>query len=475
MEDKRLNWLNITQNAINFIEDNLLEDITIEDVSNHIFVSSEHFQKVFFIITGFSISEYIRNRRLSLAAWELQSTNQKVIDIALKYGYDTPESFSKAFSRFHGINPSKVSADTEKLRSFYPLTIEINIRGGFVVSRKLIPNVEKLYENGGENYMFCSCMRSAMKALNENPEFDYAFFVGVTGDLFSQTWWREPMWRYNDSYSSVCHHTEEPIRAAFDACGYEYEYICEEEIKRNKAKYIKRIVESIDKGYPVLTFGIVGPPICSIIFGYDENGDILIGWSQFTDEPKEDNPSDLVATENYFSKRNGLDESEGLIFFGKKKVTPTIADSLSKSLQAIPSLAFMKQTDELLFGEKAFEGWEASLLADEYFENEGMLSEPLDTYGSCMVLIGSNMYAVQSYLDRALVLLPDMKEYIEQLKEAYLKQAQALDKLVEFQGGFFFEADRSRLLSRDFRLELAKHVNIVKRCYIDAANIIKEK
>ncbi len=467
-----MDWINSTQNAINFIEDNLLENITVDDVSNHIFVSSEHFQKVFYIITGFSISEYIRNRRLSLASQELLSTDQKVIDIALKYGYDTPESFSKAFSRFHGIAPSKVGEDTAKLKSFYPLAIQINIKGGFVVSRKLIPNVEKLYENGAENYMFCSCMRSAMAALNESKEFDYVFFAGVTGDLFSQTWWREPMWRYNDSYSTVCHHTQQPIRAAFDACGYEYEYVCEKEIKRNKAEYIKKIVESIDKGYPVLTFGIVGPPICSIIFGYDENGDVLIGWSQFTDEPKEDNPSDLIVAENYFSKRNGLDESEGLIFFGKKKTAPTLAESLKESLLRIPSLTFMEQSSELLFGKKAFEEWEASLLADEYFQNEDMLFEPLDTYGSCMVLVGSNMFIMQSYLDRVLNLCPSMKECVEQLKEAYLKEAQALDKLVEFQGGFFFEADRSRLLDREFRLKLAKHVNEVKKCYLNAAKIM---
>jgi AraC-like DNA-binding protein len=259
-----MNWLNDTQKAINFIEDNLLENIKVDDIAIYIHISTDHFQKMFNIVTGFSVSEYIRNRKLYLAGQDIMSSNEKIIDIALKYGYETPESFTKAFTRFHGATPTEVRTETSVLKSFYPLTIQINVKGGFILSRKLIPNVEKLYENGAENFMFCSCMRSAMSALNENPAFDYVFFTGITGDLFSQTWC-DPKWQYNDSYSSVSRDCEEPIRAAFDACGYEYEYIKENEIKKNKTLYIQKIVESIDKGYPVLTFGIVGPPICSII------------------------------------------------------------------------------------------------------------------------------------------------------------------------------------------------------------------
>jgi hypothetical protein len=160
------------------------------------------------------------------------------------------------------------------------------------MSKKLIPNIVKLCDVQSENYMFDSCMRTVMRAFNETENYDFTFFAGITGDLFVQTWGK-PNWQYNNEYSLTCRNTQIPIQSAFDACGYEFEYIHEEDIQRNKPEYVRRIVESIDKGYPVLTFGIVGPPTCSIIFGYDENGDVLIGWSQFTDEVKEDNPMDL--------------------------------------------------------------------------------------------------------------------------------------------------------------------------------------
>ena len=102
-----MDWLHSINNAIIFIEKNLLSDITVEDIAAHVYASYSNFARIFYLITGITLSEYIRNRRLSLAGRELLTTDAKVIDIALKYRYETPESFSKAFSRFHGISPSE--------------------------------------------------------------------------------------------------------------------------------------------------------------------------------------------------------------------------------------------------------------------------------------------------------------------------------------------------------------------------------
>ncbi|MDF2686437.1 MAG: transcriptional regulator, AraC family [Clostridia bacterium] len=468
-----MSWISDTQKAINYIEDNILNEVNVENVSEYLCVSKDYFQKVFYIITGFSITEYIRNRRLSLAGKELSFTDSRIIDIALKYGYETPESFTKAFTRFHGSTPSEIKNKSGKLNIFIPLTIQIDVKGGFVVSRRLIPNVEKLYENGAENYMFCSCMRSVMAALNENKDFDFSFFAGITGDFFTQIW-GEPKWQYNDSYSTVARDTGEPIKAAFNACGYEYEYYSKQEISSNQQKFIGKIVDSIDKGFPVLTFGIVGPPICSIIFGYDENGDILIGWSQFTDEPKEENPLDLVVAENYFQVRNGLDRSNALIFFGKKRKTPAVEQSIKDSLLNIHKFSALPQTKNIHFGKKAFDDWADSLLCDEYFATEEMLAYPLDTYGSCIVMVGSNMHGINRYLERALELCPDINEYIIKLQNAFNNEMEALQKLVDYQSGYFFDANRKALLNKDFRIGLADHIREIGKCYEIVANISKE-
>src|SRR5574344_1713265 len=100
-----MEWTTSLKKAINFIEKNLDEEIDAYDVAENVHVSPYYFQKGFSLLTGYSITEYIRNRRLYLASLELISGKIKVIDAAFKYGYETPESFTKAFSRFHGVSP----------------------------------------------------------------------------------------------------------------------------------------------------------------------------------------------------------------------------------------------------------------------------------------------------------------------------------------------------------------------------------
>jgi len=103
-----MEWVKGLQKAIDYIEDHITEDIDYAEIAKQAYSSSFHFLRVFHIICGYSIGEYIRNRRLSLAGTDLSSRNEKVIDIALKYGYNSPESFSRAFTKFRGITPVQV-------------------------------------------------------------------------------------------------------------------------------------------------------------------------------------------------------------------------------------------------------------------------------------------------------------------------------------------------------------------------------
>ena len=108
----------------------MTEKIDYDIVAAQSFSSSYHFQRVFSILCGFSIGEYIRNRRLSLAGSELATTDAKVIDMALKYGYESPDSFAKAFKQFHGVLPSQVKNNGSMLKSFAPLVLKISLEGG---------------------------------------------------------------------------------------------------------------------------------------------------------------------------------------------------------------------------------------------------------------------------------------------------------------------------------------------------------
>ena len=132
-----MDWITGMQKAIDYIEEHLTEPIDYEVVAAQSFSSSYHFQRVFSILCGFTIGEYIRNRRLSLAGQELASSDAKVIDVALKYGYESPDVFVKAFQRFHGILPSEARAKGGNLKSFSRLVLKIFLEGGSVMNYRI--------------------------------------------------------------------------------------------------------------------------------------------------------------------------------------------------------------------------------------------------------------------------------------------------------------------------------------------------
>ena len=125
------------QNAILYIEDNLCDELEISKIAARAYLSPFYFQKVFSATCGMTVGEYIRYRRLSCAAEELSSSFVKVIDVALKYGYDSPDSFSRAFAKFHGITPSVAKEKGAQLKCLAPLVINLDLKGGMVMDYKI--------------------------------------------------------------------------------------------------------------------------------------------------------------------------------------------------------------------------------------------------------------------------------------------------------------------------------------------------
>lgn len=132
-----MDWISGIQRAIDYIEEHITQDIDYEAVARESFSSEFHFQRIFSILCGYTLGEYIRSRRLSLAAAELAGGRAKVIDVAMKYGYDSPDSFAKAFQRFHGISPSQARGKGAVLKNFSPLHIKISLEGGNIMDYKI--------------------------------------------------------------------------------------------------------------------------------------------------------------------------------------------------------------------------------------------------------------------------------------------------------------------------------------------------
>lgn len=204
------------QNAIDYIEEHITEELDYGEIAKRAACSNFYFQRLFGILCGYSLGEYIRNRRLSIAGSELSVRNIKVIDAAMKYGYDSPESFTRAFVKFHGITPSQAKKDGSRLKNFSRISVQIVLKGGSVMDCKIVKKkafkvigkVEKHSINNGENkntipefwershkdgtvkkllelasdreFIFGICCNHT---LNDTQDFDYAIAAKCDGKL----------------------------------------------------------------------------------------------------------------------------------------------------------------------------------------------------------------------------------------------------------------------------------------------------
>lgn len=204
-----MDWLEKMNGALNYVEDNLTGEIHLEEAAKRACCSSFNFQRMFSFMADVSLADYIRRRRLSLAAMELLTTEEKVIDVAMKYGYESPVSFARAFCAIHGVNPSEVRTPGVKIKAYPRISFEITIKGveamNYCVKEleefRLVGFKERMSVENGENF-------------KRIPEFWSE--VGRQGKF-------EEMMKFNDredlSCMGVCANMEEKVFDYYIATG----------------------------------------------------------------------------------------------------------------------------------------------------------------------------------------------------------------------------------------------------------------
>lgn len=188
-----MNTISAMQQAIDFIENNLQEELKPERIAQEACLSTFHFQRLFSIFFGISLGEYIRNRRLSLAAAELRLTDKKVIELALQYGYESPTSFSRAFYRFYGVTPTAARSRKSELKPFPKLSVnsmlsgdntmtDLNARGYTVKENQPVyhtPNMDQTVQW----FQDILGWYGGIDARDENGQGTYGCILPITGEL----------------------------------------------------------------------------------------------------------------------------------------------------------------------------------------------------------------------------------------------------------------------------------------------------
>lgn len=133
-----MEWVERLNQSMNYIEEHLTDEIDYEQLGRIACCSAYHYQRMFTYMAGITLAEYIRRRKMSLAAVDLQGGNEKIIDVAEKYGYRSPTAFNRAFQSFHGITPSSVKNKGVSVKSFSPIVFSVTVKGATEMNYRIV-------------------------------------------------------------------------------------------------------------------------------------------------------------------------------------------------------------------------------------------------------------------------------------------------------------------------------------------------
>ncbi len=293
-------------------------------------------------------------------------------------------------------------------------------------------------------------------------DFLYTFVMGTSGAAFRLVWNAGQWDAGNVDVMLMAVDPLEPFRRAFQAAGYECEIVGNVD-RRNQPEgerdiFVRyegreflrgRIVESIrDQGYPVIAFGVIGPPEACIVTGYDEGGDVLIGWNFFQELP-EQNPDGEFEPSGYFRKRDWFGNTAGAIFVVGKAERAPLGEIYGEALAWAVEVASTTQVHERKAGAAAYEAWAEDLLRDEDFpaDDLAVLAERMMPHIDAMTMVGEGRWRAARFVRLAAEELPDVADELLAAAACYEAEAGLVQELGPLVGGFGYEEDKLRKLA----------------------------
>jgi hypothetical protein len=369
--------------------------------------------------------------------------------------------------------------------------------------KKVIEGISKVgfepVENAcPENIPFPSIMRACLEHMGENYGYSnlepynmklstaYTKFIGVSGASFRFFWnWNsrtEEGGRLDPIFMSA-----DPVKQyerVFEAAGYEYEMLLRksyaEKLGINIRSFSKkdeiknRIVESIrDKGRPVIGLGVVGPVEASLITGYDENGEVMIGWSYFQENG--DKEQDFEPS-GYFRKRDWFDDAYGIILIGDKRKKPADKEVYEKALEWGVEQMKLENIGEMSTGFKAFNSWADDLMKDSNFPKEDVeiLKKRQSVLEVTTLELAERRWYGKKFLEQAAEALPEMGIELSKAGACFEEEHNLMWKILESAGSFGNPEAYNKLIDRDLRKKIAETVQDAVKKDVEACRYIEK-
>ncbi|MBI9014787.1 MAG: helix-turn-helix domain-containing protein [Clostridiales bacterium] len=488
-----------------FIESNIKEDIKYEELEQITGFSYRHLRSIIKSATGISLSNYILNRRIANAAFDLIHSVKPITDIAFEYSFNSYDAFARAFKRITGKSPKQFREGKYNvghrriLMSFYAPEIykDTDITYNHPTIREDL-KMEKRIEKGIKScilfgvpkvsytYEECTPLAVSIKAaLNYmGDQIDYTYLMAAMGAAFRLRWNKDYWDGGNVDVLNIYEKQYDVFTHAFDASNRDFSLLTRDNSTKEDFKAF--IIKEIDAGRPVIALGIIGPPEAGIITGYDNNGDTVLGWNCF--QENKEVASDVTFHDcGYYITSSWWDnpETAALVSIGEKKTeNVTYKEILKNAIHILSTNQITvqdgsgKARDVFACGQAAYELWAASILDESQFSQNLIMPlkiEKLMCQGDAQAMVGEGRSYAACFLEWIGKNNTTVQKQCSDAASHFRKSAACAIKMYELRGGFQQSAEvLDNFMRRDVREKTAEMIMEAKDNEKKALEIIKE-
>jgi AraC-like DNA-binding protein len=477
--------------AVALIENHIHEAVSVGEIASVTGFAPDYFRQIFKEVTGQTISRYIKDRKLSHAAFLLKNSTRKVTDIAMEYGFGSHDVFIRRFRAQYGMTPTdfRKSSITVKgaplLPGIYVPTV-LNREDNFM-NRNFksensmvlygVPRVSYFKDKEIEVTPFISSLRACLTYMG--LEVGYARLLCGSGAAFRLLWNTSEWDGGNVDILVMREDSFEPLKKAFEAAGRSFTLLPKARDLSNKAEFIHLIRQEIDAGKPLIGFGIIGPPEACVITGYRENGEVLLGWNFFQDMPEW---KGCHETEDcgYFIRRNWYEYSETVALM-----------AVGEPVQSVNEKHFLKETLKLALevmetpevgcrasGFAAYQEWAKAIRNDNEF-SENTLLPVLFTRLMCQsdafTMVSEGRAYAGWFMKQEAEKFPEYSTKLMEISGIFRKEHEVVWEMVSYHGGLQMgEYQAKELAKKENRFKIAELIRKAEELDRQAAGCIRQ-
>ncbi len=447
-----------------YVENRVKTEIDIYDMERAIGYSYSHIRKTFRESMQIPISRYVLLRKLSCAAFDIIHTQKRLLDIAIDYGFEQYDVFTRSFKRETGLLPKefrsmRARAGRRLIASgvYAPAILDIpctnQIKSEVIMNQDSnnscilfgVPKAEYRWE---ECTPFPVCLKACLNYMGQ--DINYAHIMAASGAAFRLRWSKK-FW--NGGNVDICYIYENPIEAfhrSFEAVGRNYRFLKRED--SDKQGFIDFIKAEINNGRPVIALGIIGPPEACIVAGYQDEGNTLLGWNVFQHRP-EYNKGTSFHENGYFISNNWWENKDTLLLMSigeTQNIMVSDKHILTNALSVVnrKPVVFEGCDDEIACGQEAYETWAAWTADNKQFDESitlPLLSERFMCQCDAQTMVGEGRWYAAEYLKAVANRHPEVSGLCTNAAEYFCKASTLATKdMYGLFGGFDGNEDNLR-------------------------------